>query len=339
MPTDTAPVADPILDLVLAGLKSTILRTALDLQVWAKIGAGPRSAAAIAQSEGWNATGVRKLLDALCAMGLLGKDAQGYRLVPVAECYLLPGQPTDMGGLVLSLLPWNDYRPLADALRTGNRPIQDLTAPAATSHWIGWLAPRRVDPFRDLETITARWDQLEVTPRAGLRVLDVACGAATHTLALARRHSGVRLWLQDWPAVLDGTRAIADRLGVGRQLEFLPGNARTVDFGREQFDVAWLGHLLHYFGPDEVVAVLRRIHQALVPGGVLLLHEDVADEGRSEREYAMLEALWLYAVSAAGDVYPFSELARFLEQAGFANVKTVCELGRPGEQILRAVKP
>jgi SAM-dependent methyltransferase len=328
----SAPTGDspgPLLDLEIGAWKGAILRAALELDVWGKIAAGARTAEAMSAAEGWDAGGTRRLLDALCGMRLLAKDAAGCASTPLAR-YLEPGASSLGGFLKAALSSWEapGGSALAAAIRSGKRPLAEAwTAGAMAGAWTGWLGPARGAPARELEAIDALWAQLGVEPRDGLRILDVACGSALKTLALARRHPGVKATLQDWPSVLAAAAEIAAGLGVAGQVDLIPGDVRTAPLGAGRFDVAWVGHILHYFGPGDVVDILRKVREALAPGGTAFVHEDVADEGRAEREYALLESLWLYVVTPEGDTYALSELRQLLERAGFARTEPACEAG------------
>ena len=48
-----------------------IFRSALELKVWEKVAAGEDTAERMASIEGWNPTGTRMLLDAICSLKLL----------------------------------------------------------------------------------------------------------------------------------------------------------------------------------------------------------------------------------------------------------------------------
>jgi hypothetical protein len=97
-----------------------------------------------------------------------------------------------------------------------------------------------------------------------------------------------------------------------------------------------MGHIAHFFGTSDVVSLLRRAFTALVPGGNLILAEMIADEERSEAEFALLGAIWLYGVSAEGDMFTFSEISCYLEQAGFVDT-TLVSAGT--EDFIKARRP
>ena len=115
-----------------------ILRAALELEVWSKVAAGQDSVDRLSAVEHWDPLGTRMLLDDLCTLKLLAKEGDQYRLVPQAEYYLLPDKPTYMGRYLLENFGWEGHGQLAEAIRTGNRPIgYSATATEAIDIWIG----------------------------------------------------------------------------------------------------------------------------------------------------------------------------------------------------------
>lgn len=58
------------------------------------------------------------------------------------------------------------------------------------------------------------WQELRIQARDGLHVLDVACGSAPKSLALARAHPGVRITLLEWEQILMIAVKVAAHLGV-----------------------------------------------------------------------------------------------------------------------------
>ena len=320
-------------DIILASYKGAIFQAALELRVWEKIGAGQRTSKDIAQNEGWDPVGTRMLLDLLCNFGLLRKDKVGYHLVPIAELYLLPSKPSYMGETLLSDLRWEDNGGLAEAIRTGKRPLNtQRTEEELARIWAGWFTPRRVSPYRDIEKIDAYWESLKIEVHEGMRVLDVACGSGIKTLAFARNHP-ILITLQDWPAVLEVALEMANKLGVRNRVTTIAGDVRSVSLGHNAFDLVWLGYIARFFGPNGIVELLSRVKEAMVPGGILILNEPIRDETSCQNEDTLIDAMWLFCVSKEGDVHTLSEFRGFLEQAGFVNVTEF------GEEFFKATKP
>ena len=325
------PAPDVLIDMLLGEvsdplLRLPILRAALELAVWAQIAEGHRTANEIALAVGADPGGMRRLLDALTVMKLLVKEGDVYRLPDWGEHYLLPGRPAYLGDFVLEWLSWEGHGRLAEAIRTGQRPINpDVTHAKAVGHFLSFYAVRALAPRRYAQRYDGYWESLQVEPREGLKVLELACGAGIAALALAQRHPGVRVVLQDWPAMLEIALEVAGKLGVEGQVTTLPGDMISVDCGQDQFDIAGLGFVTYFFGPDDLMKLFCTLFTALKPGGMLVLDAPLSDEGRCENVDAVLDGPWLYAISAQGDVYSFSDYKGLLERAGFGGVTQVDE--------------
>jgi len=306
------------------------LHAALNLQLWEKIASGEDTADKIVAQEGWDLIGTRVLLDAICALKLLNKDADRYSLVPESACYLLPGKPTYKGGILQNELLWEGNGKLAEAIRSGKRPVQyDATTADMVGIWIADYSRSWVYPESYLDTAEKLWQSLEIQARAGLRVLDVACGPAPRSLALARKHPGVHLTWLDWEAVLQTALKVTAGLEIANQVSLLAGDLWSVDFGSNSFDVAYLGNVTHFFSPEENARLFGKVYTALAPGGMMVVNS----VARRENERAAWDGLWLYAETASGGAYDFAEYKAMLESAGFTNVVDI------NTGPIRATKP
>lgn len=126
----------------------------------------------------------------------------------------------------------------------------------------------------------------------GARVLDIGCGqgllASLLRACAAMRAAGE--WPQAWPEAPAGTqftgielmpRDVARAraaLGEGGEARFVCGDMRSEAFPSSHAVV--ILDVLHYVTHAEQDAVLQRVHDALVPGGRLLLRVGDAAESR-----------------------------------------------------------
>jgi hypothetical protein len=292
-----------------------IFRAALELEVWAKVAAGEDSVDRLAAAEHWDPLGTRMLLDDLCSLKLLSKEGDQYRLVPEAEHYLLPDKPTYKGRGFLAHFGWEGNGQLAEAIRTGRRPIgYDAATTEAIDIWIGAYSRSWAAPETYLKDCGAMWQALGIHGRDGLRILDLACGPAPKSLALALGNPGVRITLVDWERILQVSRKVAADLGLDNQVTPLSGDLTRVAYGRNQYNVAFLGDVTHFFSPQENTRIFRKAYDALVDGGVLVVNA-VRGEYLDPTEHG----LWFYAVSAGG-AYNFEEYRDMLERAGYTDI-------------------
>jgi SAM-dependent methyltransferase len=113
---------------------------------------------------------------------------------------------------------------------------------------------------------------LEVQP--GSMLLDLACGAGTHCIGLARLgYQMVGLDLSFAMLAIASEEAQAQDC----KINFIQKDLRELDF-EGVFDGAYcIGSSFGYFDDDENEAVIRGVHRALKPGGMFLLEVDNRD--------------------------------------------------------------
>ena len=109
-------------------------------------------------------------------------------------------------------------------------------------------------------------------PKAPRKVADVGAGTGTGSLALARRFKAAEIVAIDQSAVmLDRLRAAARGTGLDDRLRTVQADLDTAWPPVGAVDVAWAASSLHHVAdPDRV---LRDIHAALNPGGLLAVIE------------------------------------------------------------------
>jgi len=66
---------------------------------------------------------------------------------------------------------------------------------------------------------------------------------------------------------------------------------------------------------------LAKVHQALTPGGTLAIAEFLVDEARATQTNGLTFAVNMLVNTEDGDTYRFSEIAGWLKEAGFENVR------------------
>ena len=148
-------------------------------------------------------------------------------------------------------------------------------------------------------------------------VLDIAAGHGLFGITLAARNPRASVVALDWANVLTVAEENARAAGVADRFRTVPGSAFTVDYGRD-YDLVLLTNFLHHFDEEACVAVLRKVHAALRPGGRAVTVEMIPDENRVTPPEAATFALVMLAGTPGGDAYPFSEFERMFHRAGFA---------------------
>jgi SAM-dependent methyltransferase len=323
--------------LLFAFVKSGLLKTAVDLELFTHIAHGRRTAPEIAAAAGGDARAVRIVLDALCAQEFLHKDGDRYGLDPLVETMLVKDSPTYAGAFTrITLNPrlWQAIGQLTDIVRSGRVPESIVSMPEH-EFWVEFSAASEQISAIGANAVA---EQLALDPQRPAELLDVAVGSGVYGFTALQRYPRARLTSLDWANVLAHARTIAERRGVADRVTWLAGSAFDTPLPTAHFDAVLMSHFLHHFAADENIALARRLFAALKPGGQLLVHDFVPDDARTAHEPALLFAVIMLASTEHGNAYTFAELRQQLEAAGFRDLSLV-PVAMGGSSVITARRP
>jgi demethylspheroidene O-methyltransferase len=152
-------------------------------------------------------------------------------------------------------------------------------------------------------------------------LMDVGGGEGKFAAIALRRHPSLRVMLYDLPAVVGIAATRLATAGVADRVAMHAGNFRTDALPRGA-DVIALVRVLLDHDDTTALALLRRVHAALPPGGVLLVAEPMAGERRAERAGDVYFGMYLLAMGGGRARRP-GQLCALLHEAGFARTRVV----------------
>lgn len=321
MTTSTAPETAPTLGIISQVdddhvIKTQIVRAALELEVVPAIAAGHHDAGSIARATSCSSAGVRALLDAMCVVGLLRWSEDGYALTPTAEAYLVPSSPAYCAPIFLDdLRAWDGF---VDTIRTG-LVQRDYASAESDRIWAAYAAHQLANWPNDLPIYRARWKALGITAASmpGPRVLDVGCGSALPTLALAVDIPGATVTGLDRRPVIEVAGRLAETLGVESRASFVAGDVTSLQGLAGSFDIVHFGHMFKFLDPDEIRMALRQAHRLLTPAGRVVICEVFGQTRDYSDADQYLTAVWVFNVAPKGRIYTLAEYAAMLGEAGF----------------------
>jgi cyclopropane fatty-acyl-phospholipid synthase-like methyltransferase len=307
-----------IVELAVAYRRSMILFAATDLGLFDALAAGPLDAAAVARACGARPRGTEALLNACVAERLLERDGSRYRNTPTADTFLVRGRAGFMGDAFKyaeDLYPaWGR---LAEFARTGEPPVkaEEMLGDdkAMTRHFV------RAMHNRARGTAQALPHDLDLRGRR--RLLDVGGGPGTYSMILCEKTPGLTAIVFDLPGVLEVTREIVAEHGCADRVGLHPGSYLTDDFPRGN-DVVLLSGMMHRETPDTCRMLLRKAFAALDPGGLVVVSDVFFDDERHvSPPFAAHFALNMMLTSPHGSAHGKTEMAAWMEEAGFRDVR------------------
>ena len=150
-------------------------------------------------------------------------------------------------------------------------------------------------------------------------LMDVGGGEGAFAAAAARRCPDLRLMLFDLPPVAERARRRLAAAGLGGRVECRGGSFRN-DLLPRGADAVALVRVLHDHNDATVRVLLQAAHDALPPGGTLIVAEPMAGTPGAE---PVGDAYFGFYLLAMGSGRPRSaaELTAFLTDAGFEAVR------------------
>jgi ubiquinone/menaquinone biosynthesis C-methylase UbiE len=302
--------------------RARTLATGVELDVFGQIAAGKRTMKEIAEAVSASQRGMGSLLDALTGIGYLRKAGGRYSLQPVSAAFLVPGRKAYAGEIARALpLAWDSWKNLTEAVRSGCS-VEAINVAEKGKEFFPKLVAS-IFPG-NFAASTAAVSQFSRKERGKIHtILDVAAGSGAWSLAFARAIPQARVTTVDFPEMTPITREFAEKFGVAARYDYLEGDMRHVDLGRDQFDLVILGHIIHSEGEKHGKELLAKCHAALRPGGKLLIAEFVPNDARTGPAMPALFGLTMLLQTEEGNVFTLREYRAWLKAAGFRKVATI----------------
>jgi 2-hydroxy-4-(methylsulfanyl)butanoate S-methyltransferase len=301
-------------------MASKALFAALHLGIFDAVAQRPKDVATLAADTGADERALTTLLTALTAVGLLRKSESGFSNSPAAAQHLVHGAVGDFGDYLRYQIDRQMYpfmHNLTDVVR-GRRdtvPFVDYEA---------WFSdPEEAALYSESQHAASIGPAMMLAAQVDFsrvrRLLDVGGGSGAFSITLCQVHPELTATILDFPNVLEVSRKRVANAGLTARISYVAGNALRTDWPGEQ-DAALFSYVSGSVSAEGVGELYRRAFRALVPGGIILIHDFVVDD---DRQGPVLTALWAlqhatYTPDAVALTPAF--VTGLLREIGFADV-------------------
>jgi SAM-dependent methyltransferase len=295
------------------------------------LAAGPRDPAELAEHLGLQAKGTVRVLDVIATLGHVRQNPDGrYEMTKSGRTWLDPRSKSYLGDFLADTYHyWDWYAGLEDLVRDGKHVELHEKAPE-DPYWQSYIRGQYQMARLSSDEIA------KVIPLAkgAHSVLDVAGAHGEFSMALCRRHAGLKATVVDLPGSARVGEEIVSEAGMGDRVRYLVGDMYEVDYDGH-YDGALCFNIIHHLSPEQTQALFARIRAVLRPGAPLCVL-DLYDRPEGERaSLASILGLFFHLTSGA-DTYTVEEVSRWLGESGYgsADVKSFRTL--PGMRLLIA---
>jgi len=253
---------------------SEALFTAVELKIFDLMEPEGMTAIEIAGALDMPLPGLSRFLQALCSIKLVVCSGKHYYNSKLASDYLVPGKSEYQGDSILwrkSLkLGWQD---LSECLKAGGRvnfPVEE----EGPEHFA-----RRIRKYINAMDSIAKTKVAEILPFfEGLdlegEILDVGAGSGAIANGFLESFPSLSATLVDIEEVLNYTRELMDKKGLGKRVSYIPINIlEPWSVAKEGFDLVILSNIIHAYSEEEIPLILDRAATCLKPGGILIIHD------------------------------------------------------------------
>jgi cyclopropane fatty-acyl-phospholipid synthase-like methyltransferase len=155
-------------------------------------------------------------------------------------------------------------------------------------------------------------------PRGKMRLLDLAGGPGSYSIALARRYSKLTGLLVDQSVSV--ARSLIKQHRLQQRLALRAGDVFTAKLG-DDYDAALVANLIHDFDERDNRRLLSRVHRALRPGGQLFIVDFFLDDSAAKPVDAAVFSLLMYKFPPGGRSYGWREVEGWLSENGFGRFR------------------
>ncbi|HEX6012774.1 MAG TPA: methyltransferase [Geminicoccaceae bacterium] len=301
---------------------SKVLLSAVELGLFTELAEAALDGETLRRRLGLHERGARDFLDALVALGMLGRRGGRYLNTLETDLYLDRRKDSYIGGILdmANARLYGFWGALTEALRTGQPQNETRTGGDLFERLYG--EPEALGQFLRAMTGISLPVAGALAGRFAWRgcqtFLDVGTAEGAFPVAIAQAHPHLTGVGFDLPPVRPAFEAYVRRHGLADRVRFQAGDLLCEPL--PMADVLIMGHILHDWDLDTKRALLAKAHAALPSGGALLVYDRMIDDDRRTHVAGLLMSLNMLIETPGGFDYTGADCLNWLREAGFGAV-------------------
>ncbi|MBI5416643.1 methyltransferase domain-containing protein [Candidatus Poribacteria bacterium] len=303
-----------IMDLASAFRKSKVLLTAYEFDLFTALDEKNLSADEVAKKIGSEKRATDRLMNALCAIGLLHKKENLFSNTKLTLQYLVKGKPDYMACLMHSVHLWDTWSTLTDAVLEGKSVVNERMHTRGEAWTEAFIAAMHERATKQVQALAFILDFSNVS-----RILDVGGGSGAFSMGFVEAKQGIKATVFDLPNVIPITKKYVNAKGLQDKIEFVSGDYAADDFG-SGFDMVFLSAIIHINSFEENQNLIRKCSQVLNSKGQIVVQDFIMDDDRTNPPHAALFALNMLVGTESGDTYTELEVKSWMEKSGLSKI-------------------
>lgn len=295
---------------------SCVLHAANRLDLFNLLGDERRDLASLAQASGADERCLGALLSALASLDLIDRDGDVFWNSDFSRAFLAMSSKFYQGGIVTMFENWYEaWGRLHEVVKTG-RPSALMHQAYTDEETRNYMMGMHNRALSQADVLTSMFDL-----SGSRQLMDVGCGPATFAVKFCERYPGLRAVAMDREQNLKIAREIVEQYGMADRVELRPGDYNTDSLGSGN-DAMLLSSMTNQESPGNIRRLLRKCHESMNPGGVIMIQEQLLDPDKKGPKLAAMIGVNQIINTVGGSSYSSAEMEAFLREVGFEDVSS-----------------
>ncbi len=309
---------------------SKTLLTAVNMELFTHLANGELSGQEIQNKLGLNERSLFDFLDTLVALGFLQrsglKENAKYSNSDDSDLFLDKNKPSYIGGILEMsnnrLYPfWNDLeeglktgkpqnetknggKPLFEAIYANEERLREFIHGMGGVQAGNFMKLAHVFDFSKYNTLC-----------------DIGGSGANLSIHVAKNNEHMKCISFDLPPVGPIAKENVSNLGLNDRIEVVSGDFFIDEFPKA--DVITMGNILHDWGSDDKLMLIKKAFKALPDEGALIVIENIIDDERKKNAFGLMMSLNMAIETDHGFDFTFSDFEQWAKEAGFGRTEAM----------------
>src|SRR3954447_23161256 len=309
---------------------SKTLLSAVELELFTRLGSESMTGPEIAEALGLDARAIPDFPDALVALELLDREGEGsdalYRNTQAGAVFLDKASPAYIGGMLemANARLYGFWGDLTEALQTG-RPQNEIKQTGKAMFEELYSDEARLEQFMNAMAGISAGPFMALAEKFDFSKYETLCdvGGATGQLSIivANRHPHMRCTSFDLPVVEPIARRAIEVAGLDERVTTAGGDFFVGPL--PEADVITMGLILHDWNLERKMQLIKAAYEALPKGGAFIVIENIIDDARRDNAFGLLMSLNM--LIEFGDAFDFTggDFAGWCKEVGFKEIDVV----------------
>lgn len=302
----------PLFDIAVAYWRSSVLFTALDLDLFSALGDDQQSTASLSNKLSLPERSLNLFLNALKALNLVTIEEDCVRNTPLTRMYLCKDRDSYIGeAIMFNAKSYPAWGKLTKAV-SENKPAID------PNHFLGKdkEATRNFVVAMHNRAKTLAPVLVNLLPFSQCqRLLDLGGGPATYSVMLTEKFPQLTATVFDLPEILEVTKELIRNSSTINRIDLCPGDVFKDEFG-SGFNAILVSGLLHRTEGESTLNLLKKAASALRPKGIIAISDLFTGGENQSVVLPELFSIHMMLTANEGQTLHLPDMPGILDKAG-----------------------